>query len=214
MRYFEGIRAVVFDFDGTLADSQPAKRAAWRVIFDDRPQSHDVVLQKAVDDKVGDRYKILTATFTNLGEPMAQIPALVAKYSEKFDAAIQRLVIERGLFPGTLEMLRGLHKNVPLYVNSATPEASIVKLCASFGITPYFRGTYGNPATKIDNYKKIAAAHDIAPAELLMVGDGLDDAAIAAEFGAKFVGIPNNDNKWVAGAVPHPLVSKVADIII
>ncbi len=214
MKFLEGIKAIAFDFDGTLADSQPAKREAWRVIFDDRPAEHGVVLQKAVDDKVGDRYKILTVTFTNLGEPVEQIPALVAKYSGKFDAAIQRLVVERGLFTGTLAMLQRLHKDMPLYVNSATPEASIVKLCASFGITSYFRGTYGNPATKIDNYKKIVAEHKIAPHELLMVGDGLDDAASAAEFGAKFVGIPNGDNKWAAGAVSHPLVAKVADIIV
>lgn len=214
MKHLEGIKAIAFDFDGTLADSQPAKRAAWRVVFDDRPAAHDAVLQKAVDDKVGDRYKILTATFTNLGEGAEAIPALVAKYSEKFDAAIQRLVIERGFFPGTLDMLQKLSKTHPLYVNSATPEASIVKLCQSFGVAHYFKGTYGNPATKIDNYKKIIAAHGIAPAELLMVGDGLDDASSAAEFGARFVGIPNGDNKWTAENVKHPLVSKVADIII
>ncbi len=214
MKHLEGIKAIAFDFDGTLADSQPAKREAWRVVFADRDKRDDAVLQKAIDDKVGDRFKILTATFTNLGESAEQIPVLVAKYSAKFDEALQKLVIERGLFPGTLDMLQKLHKTHALYVNSATPEASIVKLCASFGVASYFRATYGNPATKIDNYKKIAVSENIAPHEMLMVGDGLDDASSAQEFGARFVGIPNNDNKWSVDAVKHPLVAKVADIIL
>lgn len=214
MKHLEGIKAISFDFDGTLADSQPAKRAAWREIFEDRNPNDDVVLQKAVDDKVGNRVRILTTTFTNLGEPVEQIPALVSKYSEKFDLAIQRLIIERGLFSGTREMLETLTKTHALYVNSATPLDSVLRLCASLDITSYFRNIYGGPATKIDNYKKIIIAENIMPDELLMISDDVDDMNSAVEFGAKFVGIPNNDNKWIADAIKHPLIAKVADIIV
>jgi phosphoglycolate phosphatase-like HAD superfamily hydrolase len=53
----------------------------------------------------------------------------------------------------------------------------------------YFSGVYGAPASKVENLHKVRERNRWQEREMLVVGDGEDDRAAAAEIGCHFVGV-------------------------
>lgn len=213
MEHLHGIKAIAFDFDGTLADSNVVKRLAWRSVFTDRSEQHNEVLQRIVDAKVGDRFKILEETFIALKEPADSIQMLVERYAAVYEQLVQSDIFKSGLFPGTLEMLQKFTSRIPLYINSATPETPLIKIISALNIANYFKGIYGGPSTKIENLNRISLREGVSPSEILMVGDGFDDLSGARESGCVFVGIANQSNDWARGATQHSVISRVDELV-
>jgi phosphoglycolate phosphatase-like HAD superfamily hydrolase len=205
----DNIKILVFDFDGTLADSNAVKRNAWRKVFDDRPKEQDLELQKNVDAEIGDRYKILSATFSAVGETSENISGLVKKYADKFNSLVQTGIAGAGLFPGVLEMLADLKKTHKLYLNSATPIVALKTAAQNLKINNYFEGLFGSEFSKVENLRQIADLEKCEPWQMIMIGDGRDDLAGAREFGCDFIGIANESNNWDKEDIGYPVVKNI-----
>lgn len=205
------IRAIVFDFDGTLADSKSVKRDAWRSVFSDRSGADDAVLQHQVDIGIGDRYDILRRTLTLRGVQGMALKKLVDHYADCYGGLVQVGIRKRGLFPGVVQVLDRLHKTYPLYINTTTPDASMRQTLTAFRLTRYFhRRVLGSTSgLKEDNLQRVIHELKLEPSEALMVGDEEGDLAATEAVGARFVGIADHVNRWSVDHFPHPLLKSV-----
>ena len=71
--------------------------------------------------------------------------------------------------------VRFLKEKVPVFVASGSDEEELRAVFRDHEIIQYFAGVYGSPAKKIENIRKIMAQRNVAPEEVLFVGDGGGD---------------------------------------
>jgi phosphoglycolate phosphatase len=180
------ISAFIFDFDGTLVDSNGVKRSAFFAvtagIADAAP-----ILERALDEPdCGDRYDIFCKLESKLGGDKVDARRLTDAYGEFCD----REILEMLKNPPTMSLLEGLvAKGYALFIASATPEVNLTPLVARSPLAPLFEAVYGRPRSKATILGDICEAHGWSRHEVIMVGDGELDSQGAVEFGCRFIGV-------------------------
>ncbi len=177
------IRAIVFDFDGTLIDSNQVKLSAFYEVTAHIPGAGAELDRIFQDPDRGDRYEIFTTLQARLGSDGA---ALIKAYGQRCETVIlDKLAKSR--VTETLDTLKAEGRK--LFIASATPEVDLVAMLDKSDLAARFDGIHGRPAGKADILKRIMEDHDLQPSTMVLVGDGEDDCRGAAEFGCRFVGI-------------------------
>ena len=190
--------AIVFDFDGVLAESVDVKTRAFASLYE--PYGADVVKQVVAWHLAHggvsryEKFRHFHQAF--LGRTLA--PAEEAELGERFSALVEEAVIAAAWVPGAREFLEDWHARLPLYVASGTPEAELVRIIERRGMTRYFAGVAGAPRKKGAILRDFLGRSGVPPVRMLMVGDAMTDFDGAAESGVPFLGIAP------AGANPFP----------
>jgi len=206
----DAIRCVVFDFDGTLVESNAIKRGAYFEILAETPGSAPAVEAVLRDNPGTDRYGVLARVHEALSArgagPLPSVEALVAAYSR----ICEERVAACSPLPGALETLATLPETHALYLDSATPTDALERVVEKRGWRRFFRGVFGGPASKLDNLRAIAEREGIAAEEMLYVGDGVTDREAAAAFGCRFLGLEAPAQDLPDGSPLALLVGEIA----
>lgn len=177
------IQAIVFDFDGTLIDSNEIKLSGFYEVTA-HIAGADVELDRIFQDPDrGDRYDIFAALEARLG---VDGDALLKAYGKRCETVI----LDKLAKSNVTEILDALKaQGRKLFIASATPEIDLVAMIDKSDLATRFDGVFGRPASKVEILKRIMEGHNLQPAAMVMVGDGEDDCRGAKEFGCPFVGI-------------------------
>ena len=181
------IRTVVFDFDGTLVDSNQIKQEGFYVLARQRPGG-EALIRQLLDRIKGDRRSVLTAYESACrGMPVGPqddaVSELVEAYSELTDSAVS-LAPE---IPGAtllLDFLRNSGRKTVL--SSATPRANMLTILARRKWVNWFDYIGGHPTTKVETLHRVMSKYNLSSGELLVVGDGADDMTSADSVGCSF----------------------------
>lgn len=190
------IRLVVFDFDGTLVDSNEVKR---NMFFSYASRDFDGVnrMTRLIDRVKGDRYDIWDAYVRERDGnkyQRATVDSLVRSFS--FD--INNAVVAAPEISGATAILQKLKKaDVCLAVNSATPKIDLTFILKKRNWSDFFDLINGSPTSKADWLIFIIGRHQILPSQVVVVGDGEDDYASAKKCGCRFY--PVGDARGVHG---------------
>ena len=187
-------RAIVFDFDGVLADSEPLHLATYQEVF----ASLGVSLSRddyyanflGYDDEGVFR---LMAERHGWSFDDRRIAALVAEKSHVFDdLAATRNV----LYPGAAAAVERLASAYPLGIASGALKHEIELVLASAGLAAHFRFVVAAGDTPVskpapDPYVLAAQLHSLPPAACVAIEDSRWGIASAKGAGLKCVGITN-----------------------
>jgi len=183
---WDAVRCVVFDFDGTLVDSNPIKRGAYFEVLAGVQGGAEAVERALRELPDADRQGVLSAVHEMLA-PRAGLPA-VAEWVAAYSALCEERVAACAPLPGAARALDGLADTHALYLDSATPTSALERVVALRGWRDRFRGVLGGPASKHENLLAIAAREGVGPPEMVYVGDGPQDREAAWVFGCAFLG--------------------------
>jgi len=184
-------RAVVFDCDGVLVDSEPHSAAAWVAVLGSR--GHRATAAD-VADCTGLGY---TATYEHLAavDPAAALPSAEALWPEVQAALAESF--DRGLtvFPDAAACVTELaFAGVPLAVASSSRRERLDLTLERSGLGRYFDAVvsgdeveHGKPAP--DVYLLAAQRLGVRPEECLAVEDTGHGAASAAAAGMRVLGV-------------------------
>jgi beta-phosphoglucomutase len=130
------LHAIVFDFDGVIADSEPLHLRAWQqeLAEEGMPLSREEYFERYLGyDDVG----MLEALTRDRGVPMTSghITALVARKGEKLQAMLNAGEV---LFPGAAAFVRSAAAAVPIAIASGALRHEIVQIVEGAGLGDLF----------------------------------------------------------------------------
>lgn len=204
------IRCVVFDFDGTLVDSNEIKRRAFDEVT--APWDPTGARLAAALDGPGDRFDVMgrfARTVAQAGElPSGRSPdAWAGALADAYGRICEDAIAAAPEIPGAGAALRWLReRGVARFVSSATPQLPLERVVARRGLAPWLDAIHGRPASKPEHLAAIARRTGFGRRELLVVGDGEDDRQAALAFGCAFAGVVREAGGRFAAAPEHRLV--------
>jgi phosphoglycolate phosphatase-like HAD superfamily hydrolase len=199
----------VFDFDGTLVESNAIKRDAYYEVFEDQGGARETLDRVLRAHPEADRYGIIDETRASLFDQGETALPSAAELAAAYGRICESRVSACAAVPGALDALAALAPRYPLYVASATPEEPLRRVVQRRGWTHLFRAVLGGPASKVTNLRAVAARESLAPNAVLLVGDGAPDRRAAREFGCAFAGFGEPAQEFVA----HPALSALAPLV-
>lgn len=183
-------RALVFDFDGTLVDSNPIKEQAFEACFAEFPERYSRILsyyQSSGHTSRGDKFRHVYEEI--LGLPYT--PAVAVMLHERFAAATTYQIIKALEIPGATEFLLAAKHRYIMALLSSTPHETLLHILSERGWRDYFEVVKGAPVDKSVWIREFCLARKLGQQKVVCFGDSVEDFAAAQAAGCTFVGVAN-----------------------
>lgn len=182
-------KAIIFDFDGVLADSVDIKGKAFRKMYE---HHGDEIADRVYDHHmknggVSRREKFVVYEKEFFDKDLS--PAELEKMCQKFSDIVTSMVIEADEITGAAYFLEKYQEKLPLHVASATPYDELIDIIRKRKMQGYFKSIKGSPAKKSDNILAILQDDGLEPEDVVMIGDSKTDYDAALTAGVDFIGV-------------------------
>ena len=205
------IGCMVFDFDGTLVDSNHIKHQTFYHVTSSHDPSGETVAHVLRQYPHKDRYGIFSEIARELilkkQISKNQHPeTLAAQWAEAYTFDCEQAIATCEEVPGTSDTLHWISQHhIPIFINSRTPSPTLHHLTTSRSFNQYITDVYGAPASKSENLRTIQKRIQKPSKEILMVGDSEDDQQAALEVGCHFVGVILGENNRFTHRPEHQI---------
>lgn len=181
------IKAIIFDFDGVIADSNNVKTDAFVQLFMAYPENIRELIRKFHLQNGGmsrfDKFRYIYKNILKEKLPEEKFD----KLCRDFNAIVIDGVISAPIFDGVLEFLRKNQGIYEMYIVSGTPQLEIKEIVQKRNLGAYFLGIYGSPASKKEIIDGIILGKGYKREEVIFLGDSINDYEGAIGAGVNFV---------------------------
>lgn len=198
------IKAIIFDFDGVIAESVDIKTKAFAKLFE--AEGADIV-EKVVAchlENAGvsrfDKFRFFYREF--LKKPLTE--EVFEKLCRNFSELVMDEVVKAPYVPGAREFFEDHAAEYQCFIASATPQEEMEEIIRRRNMQGYFKRVYGSPKKKADIVREILASFNSAlspqPSALsfqsfVYIGDALSDYEAAKSNGVAFLARITDDNR-------------------
>ena len=183
------VRHAVFDFDGTLVDSNRVKRDGFLAIAARHPDGVEC-MHRILDDEPGDRSAKIAAYVARMRATSAEFTGDVDMLLETYSAAVDSEVVNAAEMADAQPLLKALRDGgVACYLSSATPISNLRRIIERRSWANYFDGVFGHPDSKEQTLERLIRCNGGDPMEFAVIGDGEDDRASAKAVGCRFFSV-------------------------
>lgn len=214
------MRAVLFDFDGVLVNSEPLHFRALRdallpedIVIDEETYAREYLAQ---DDRGAIR---LALEQRGHAYDRRRIADILTRKSRIFEALMPQVPF----FPGARELVRELGREVPLAIASGALSSEIESLLEAGGVRDAFSAVVGadqvsqgkpHPEPYLTAMARVAGrAPDLRPEECLVFEDSMPGIAAALAAGMKVVAVTNSYPAAKLGAA-HRVVASLLGLTV
>ena len=190
--FTDGLRAVIFDMDGVIIDSEPLHEQAFLDVFDEMGygQTHGVHFP----DYYGRSDEALWEDFVRRHRPPQPFTALMAMKRRRLIDLIRR---DRPIFVGLPDLVAKLAARFPLAVASGSPHPVIDEVLAMEGLHRFFSTVVsvtdvGRPKPAPDVFLRAAELLGMAPGECCVIEDSAVGVTSARSAGMRAIAITNS----------------------
>lgn len=211
------IKGVLFDFDGTLADTLPSITDGVNLTLEHYGYSPKTEQQVRVAIGNGARVLVERILPPDRAEDTVYVSEVLADYCASYESTFLNC---RECYPGIVELLHALKlRGIKLGVVSNKPDGMTKALCQSLfedGLLDFVLGQTSLPLKPHpDGLLAGARAFGLSPSQCAMVGDGETDMKAAANAGMLAIGVswgyrPKEILEAVEGATVVDTVGELA----
>jgi len=179
------LKAIIFDFDGVIIESFDIKTQAFRELFKESDKVDEIVEYHKQNGGVS-RYKKFRYIYSEiLKTPLDE--KTFKELGEKFSNLVVEEVKKCPYVPGALEFINENSKNLKLFIASGTPEEELISIVDARGISKYFKGIFGSPATKSEIIQQILKRENLDRKDAIFIGDTITDYRESGRAGVPFI---------------------------
>ena len=181
------LKAIIFDFDGTILDSNTIKEYAFKKVF--LKFGEDVASEgvKHHRENLGlnrfHKFKHIIEMHTNIEFD----DDLANKLSDEFSQKVLESMISCNYIENGEYFLEKYHKKFMFFVSSAMPNSELIEIIMNRGMDKYFRKVQGYPIEKSRFISNILNEFNIDRREVIFIGDAQNDYDSASENFLRFV---------------------------
>lgn len=205
------IRGAIFDFDGTLVDSNAIKQDCFFEVAQHLPGARKHLIDILSDPGAGDRY----AVFAKLAEHYADHPdhkADAGILAEQYTQSCELRVTHAPAINGAQSLLDTLHKSgLHLAISSATPQPTLQRIVTARGMAEYFSDILGKPDEKTAHIDHVRGQLDVDASKLVYIGDSEIDQQSARARGCRFIGVGKDTDRFEA--TPKYMVEDLTEVL-
>lgn len=184
-RALESSRGIVFDFDGTLVDSNEIKRRGFDYAFADYPNRMAEIRQYCYSFNHtirGEKFRYVAERILGL----QYTPELEKRFHDRYASFTTESVAGAPEIPGAETFLKSISTRPPSLLSS-TPTAILVQILERRGWRSLFATVQGAPVDKrvwLIDFQRILGCQ---PDQVVFFGDTGEDAESGREAGCTFV---------------------------
>ena len=209
------LTAIIFDFDGVLAESVDVKTRAFASLY----EKYGSEIEKAVVEfhlRNGgmSRYEKFRYYHRKLlGRALSEKEE--KELGEQFSQLVYEGVVNVPMVAGAQNFLEQHRMIYEMHVASGTPHDEMQLIVKDRGLSDFFLSVQGSPCSKTEIIKAILSKYGYSPEKVLMVGDALSDYKGAIESDVHFVGRvkEGNDNIFPVGVITIPDLRTLDDAV-
>lgn len=184
-------KALVFDFDGTLVDSNLIKRRAFELCFKEFPEYRSEILEYCWSNNHLSR----AAKFRYVYEKILDLPytkEIAAKLHERFERATTHQIVQALEIPGAEKFLQAAMEAHILALLSSTPHDTLLQILEERGWRDYFETKRGAPVDKATWLQAFREKRKLHKGDVIFFGDTSEDACAAQSASCTFVAVAKN----------------------
>ena len=182
------IRAVGFDFDGTLIMSEDKKGPAMAEVFKEKFGVKQGIT-KAYEALIGKGYNRDQKVKELFNHFLKRKPTKkeLQDVADHFGKYYQQTMNTCPLFLCS-NIIQKLQKEVRfLFLLSLENKKEVTKIAKHCGVAKYFNEILGGPTSKIENLIHVCKVHKIKHSEVLYIGDAHSDVVASKKMGMKII---------------------------
>jgi HAD superfamily hydrolase (TIGR01549 family) len=181
------IKAIIFDFDGVIADSNNVKTGAFVKLFKDYPQHIKESIRKFHLQNGGmSRFDKFRYIYKNiLKEELSEEG--FNRLCGDFNRLVIDGVVNAPMIDGVEDFLKRNKNRYDMYIVSGTPGYEIKEIVKRRDLNKYFLNIYGSPETKRDLITQVLNRNNYKKEEVIFLGDSINDYEEALAAGVEFV---------------------------
>jgi len=181
------LKAIIFDFDGVIAESVEVKIEAFRRLFAEFPEHLPEIIEYHKTNGGISRY----VKFRYIYEKILKKPLSEAE-SQRLGGLFSQYALEEVIaapfVAGAEEFLTRYHQKLLLFVVSGTPEEEMRLILEKRHMVSFFKGVYGSPRSKAALITTILKDNQLLQEEAVFIGDSINDYDGAMAAGIRFIG--------------------------
>ena len=209
------IDAIVFDFDGVLAESVNVKGEAFVALYAKESENihAQVLAYHRAHGGVSRFDKIKYYEQELLGRDVTEESVLAL--ANRFSKLVEDKVVQSAWVTGARRFLEEHIQDLPLYLASATPQEELHRIVEKRGMTRYFKHIGGTPKKKHEHIQDVLNHHQCAPDKVVMIGDAITDYEAAQKTGVKFVGrcLPDQASPFPEGTILIDDLTRLSEVL-
>jgi phosphoglycolate phosphatase-like HAD superfamily hydrolase len=189
------IKNIIFDYDGTIADSVNIKTEAFAELYRNYGKDIESKVVKYHLNNGGvsrfEKFKYYHKEFLNIDLDEGKIQEL----AQKFSKLVTNKVVHSPYIPGAFEFISNNYKKYNMFISTATPTDEIKEILSRKNLTLYFKDIKGSPESKVAHVKQIISNNNYFSNETVYIGDSGSDKDAAHHNEISFIAI-SNTNKF------------------
>ena len=207
------LKAAIFDWDGTITDSNNIKTEAFVELFQSAcPQAAGYIREYQQNRGGISRFEKFRHYIRHFFHREASAAEL-EDFGRRYAALCRPTLLNAPFIPGAVETLRKLSlEKIPVFIVTGSPATEIRELAATRNLLPLIHHIYGSPPTKDVLLAVLLAENRLVPEETVFFGDAPADCEAARINQIPFIGICP-DGK-TSPFPPHTTVVSAIDLDI
>ncbi|MCP4427026.1 MAG: HAD family phosphatase [Chloroflexi bacterium] len=207
------LKALIFDMDGLMVDTEPLSRRAWEQVL----AAFGYVMDDAVYGRmIGRRADVAVQIFLEHFD----LPLTAAETMRRKNDIFQEMLAEGApIMPGLMELHAEIaRRGLPWAVATSSPRAHAEKILTELGLRQSCRAiaagdeaAHGKPAPDI--YLLAAERLGIPPQHCLALEDSAPGCQAAAQAGMTTIAIPNGMTKTAVFPCAHHIFNSLHDVV-
>lgn len=181
------IKAIFFDFDGVIVESNDIKTNAFAELFkNEGKETVERIIEYHLNNRGVSRYKKIRFIYKHLLNRSLSDNEFSA-FCKNFSTLVLEEVIKAEFVKGTKEFLEDYRPIYKYFLLSATPQEEIDEIIQKRRLTYFFNAIYGAPNEKSEAVRDILIRENLNPVQTLYIGDAMSDYLAAKACAVNFV---------------------------